>query len=217
MEVAPKAEVRRLLGFAVGIDVSNVDQLDHPATALAVHRSRKRISSFRLHRPANGADANRLLADYPSARVVAGGIDVVNRLKCGETIEDVVSIGHLSSLRQINFAENEILHVGAVCTHHDLATSAVVRRAIPALASQWGRIANPRIRFRGTVGGNLMARHPDYEGRTFWRRPARHYRTRRRVREKSSPAPSICRSLRCQRLASGRRGGALRTGPPDRV
>jgi CO/xanthine dehydrogenase FAD-binding subunit len=46
-----------------------------------------------LHRPANLADANRLLADYPSAHVVAGGIDVINRLKCGETIEDVVSKG----------------------------------------------------------------------------------------------------------------------------
>jgi xanthine dehydrogenase iron-sulfur cluster and FAD-binding subunit A len=70
-----------------------VDELDRPASVLAVQRSRKRISSFRLHRPANVADANRLLADYPSAHVVAGGIDVINRLKCGETIEDVVSKG----------------------------------------------------------------------------------------------------------------------------
>jgi carbon-monoxide dehydrogenase medium subunit len=159
----PKGGSSWISGFAAGIDVSSVDELDRPASALAVHRSRKRISLFRLHRPANVADANRLLADYPSAHVVAGGIDVINRLKCGETIEDVVSIGHLSSLRRIDFA-NGILQVGAVCTHHDLATSAVVRRTIPALALQWGRIANPRIRFKGTVGGNLMARHPDYEG-----------------------------------------------------
>ena len=76
-----------------------------------------------------------------------------------------MSIGHLSiSLRRNRFC-GTILHVGAVCTHHDLATSAVVASCNPGAGVAVGdRSPNPRIRFRDTWGGNLMARHPDYEG-----------------------------------------------------
>ena len=157
--------------------MNSVDELDRPASrepdvvqsgkhVLAVHRSRKRIAPFRLHRPVDVDDAIVMLVDHPLACVVAGGSDVINRMKCGEVIEDVVSIGHLSSLRRIDVSRGS-LQVGAVCTHHDLAASAVVGCTVPALAHQWGRIANPRVRFKGTVGGNLMARHPDYEGRAL--------------------------------------------------
>lgn len=133
---------------------------------LAVHRSRKRIAPFRLHRPIDVDDAVGMLRDLPHACVVAGGSDVINRMKCGEVIDDVVSIGHLTSLRRIDVTRG-VLQIGAACTHHDLSTSAEVGRASPALAQQWGRIATPRVRFKGTVGGNLMARHPDYEGRAL--------------------------------------------------
>ena len=157
--------------------MNSVDQLDRPVSSeagevegrrhvLAVHRSRKRIAPFRLHRPVDTGDAIAMLADRPRACVVAGGSDVINRMKCGEVIDDVVSIGHLESLRRIDVTRG-ILQIGAVCTHHDLATSAAVGHALPALAQQWGRIATPRVRFKGTVGGNLMARHPDYEGRAL--------------------------------------------------
>lgn len=131
--------------------------------ALAVHRSRKRISPFRLHRPTDAAAAVQMLHDLPQACLVAGGIDVVNRMKCGEPFEHVVSVDRIDRLRQIDI-HGSTLRVGAACTHDQIATSGVVRHAAPALARVWASIANPRIRFKGTVGGNVMARHPDYEG-----------------------------------------------------
>jgi carbon-monoxide dehydrogenase medium subunit len=143
------------------------DEAEERATSyvhpLAVHRSRKRIAPFRLHVPTNAAAALALLRKHPGACVVAGGIDVINRMKAGEAADDVVYIGRIGFLRRIE-ASPHALEIGACCTHHELAVSPVVSRAIPALASVWGSIANPRIRHKGTVGGNLMANQPDYEG-----------------------------------------------------
>jgi carbon-monoxide dehydrogenase medium subunit len=132
----------------------------HP---LAVHRSRKRIAPFRLHVPVSAAQAVALLRDHPGACLLAGGIDVINRMKAGEATHDVIHIGRIDFLRRIELKQ-DVLEIGACSTHHELATSPVVCSAAPALASMWGSIANPRIRFKGTVGGNLMAHQPDYEG-----------------------------------------------------
>jgi aerobic carbon-monoxide dehydrogenase medium subunit len=130
---------------------------------LAVHRSRKRIVPFRLHIPHSVAEAVAMLCEYRPACIVAGGLDVINRLKAGDEYKDVVYIGKIDPLRHIGIAQDH-LHVGAACTHHELAASETAARALPALAAVWGSIANPRIRFKGTVGGNLLAHHPDYEG-----------------------------------------------------
>ena len=131
--------------------------------ALAVHRSRKRIAPFRLHIPDERAEALSLLRERSRACVLAGGIDVINRMKSGDEPEDVVYIGRIDALRRIMQSQDG-LHIGATCTHHELATSPIAARAAPALPSVWGSLANPRIRFKGTVGGNLMANEPDYEG-----------------------------------------------------
>jgi carbon-monoxide dehydrogenase medium subunit len=131
--------------------------------ALAIHRSRKRIAPFRLHVPASTPAAVALLYERPGAWVLAGGIDVVNRMKAGAEPEDVVYVGRIDALRRIEQSQG-LLHVGATCTHHELATSPTAARALAALPAVWGAIANPRIRFKGTVGGNLMAGEPDYEG-----------------------------------------------------
>ena len=131
--------------------------------ALAVHRSRKRIAPFRLHIPTSAPEALSLLRERPRAWVLAGGIDVVNRMKSGDEPEDVVYIGRIDALRRITQSQDD-LHIGATCTHHELATSPIAARAAPALPSVWGSLASPRIRFKGTVGGNLMANEPAYEG-----------------------------------------------------
>jgi aerobic carbon-monoxide dehydrogenase medium subunit len=130
---------------------------------LAVHRSRKRVAPFRLHVPSTVAEAAFLLAEHRGACVIAGGIDVINRMKGGEMIEDVVFVGRLESLRRIEVSR-DVLHIGAGCTHHELAASSIAIGALPTLCSAWGTIAQQRIRFKGTVGGNLMAKEYSYEG-----------------------------------------------------
>jgi hypothetical protein len=112
---------------------------------LAVHRSRKRIAPFRLHVPHSVAEAVAMLCEYRPACIVAGGLDVINRMKAGDEHKDVVYIGNIDALRHIGMSQ-DLLHVGAACTHHELAASKIAARALPGLPPIWGVLANPRIR-----------------------------------------------------------------------
>src|SRR5215468_9684467 len=133
------------------------------ATPLAVHRSRKLIPEFRLHRPRSAAEAVSMKAAAgPGAVYMAGGIDVVNRMKSGLQVTDVIHLGAVAELDDIEEAE-EGLQLGALVTHDRLATAPLVKARTPALAQAWPDVANIRIRCKGTIGGNIMAGDPSYD------------------------------------------------------
>jgi aerobic carbon-monoxide dehydrogenase medium subunit len=133
------------------------------ATSLAVHRSRKLIPEFRLHRPRSGAEAVALKAAGGAGAVfMAGGIDVVNRMKFGASVTEVIHLGGLAGLDRIEEREGE-LHLGALVTHDRLATAPQIAGRVPSLAQTWPDVANIRIRCKGTIGGNIMARDPTYD------------------------------------------------------
>jgi carbon-monoxide dehydrogenase medium subunit len=134
-----------------------------PATPLAVHRSRKLIPEFRLHRPRSAAEAVAMkVAAGPGAVYMAGGIDLVNRMKSGLQVTDVIHLGAVAELDDIEEAEDG-LQLGALVTHDRLATSPLVKARLPALAQTWPEVANIRIRCKGTIGGNIMAGDPSYD------------------------------------------------------
>jgi aerobic carbon-monoxide dehydrogenase medium subunit len=133
------------------------------AAPLAVHRSRKLIPEFQLHRPRSAAEAVAMKAAAGPATVyMAGGIDVVNRMKSGLQINDMIYLGTVAGLDRIEEAEDG-LRLGALVTHDRLATSPLVRTRLPALAQTWPDVANIRIRCKGTIGGNVMAGDPSYD------------------------------------------------------
>lgn len=130
---------------------------------LAIHRSRKLIPPFRLVRPRSAAEAAALQGEAPGRiAFMAGGIDLVNRLKFGGTVDTVVHLGAVPGLGEIVETADGIA-IGACVTHQQLQESAVIRTRLPALAQTWDGVANIRIRLKGTVGGNLMARDPLYD------------------------------------------------------
>ena len=133
------------------------------AAPLAVHRSRKLIPEFRLHRPRSAAEAVAMKAAAgPGAVYMAGGIDVVNRMKSGLPVTDVIHLGLVAGLDGIEEVDDG-LRLGALVTHDRLATSPLVRARLPALAQTWPDVANIRIRCKGTIGGNIMAGDPAYD------------------------------------------------------
>ena len=133
------------------------------AVPLAMHRSRKLIPEFRLHRPRSAAEAVAMKAKAgPGAIYMAGGIDVVNRMKWGVQITDMVYLGAVEALCGIE-DENGRLRLGALVTHDRLATAPLVKARTPALAQAWPDVANIRIRCKGTIGGNIMAGDPSYD------------------------------------------------------
>ena len=131
--------------------------------SLAVHRSRKLIPEFRLHRPNSPVEAVALKAAAGADAVfMAGGIDVVNRMKFGAPVSEVIHLGRLDDLNRIEEREGEV-RLGALVTHDRLAISPVIRARLPALAQTWPDVANIRIRYKGTIGGNIMAGDPSYD------------------------------------------------------
>ena len=128
-----------------------------------MHRSRKLIPDFRLHRPLSASEAVAMkTAIGPGSVYMAGGIDVVNRMKSGFPVCDVIHLGKVAGLDDIEEVEDG-LRLGALVTHDRMATSPLVQARLPALAQTWPDVANIRIRCKGTSGGNIMAGDSTYD------------------------------------------------------
>jgi len=125
-------------------------------------RSRKHIPSFDLVRPASVEDACRALAAPGRCVVMAGGLDLIDRMKAGASVDRVI---HLTGVREFSGIrrDGDTIMIGALTTHAELARSALLADLIPDFPAIWRTIANPRVRFVGTLGGNLMAAMPQYD------------------------------------------------------
>lgn len=129
---------------------------------LAVHRSRQLIPPFAFHRPESFAEARRILDTVPGAAVLAGGLDMVNRMKEGRAPAAIVWLGAIPGGEQVVRRDGELV-LGALLRHDQMARDAEVRAAFPDLSALWGALANIRVRSQGTIVGNLLAEVPAYE------------------------------------------------------
>ncbi len=117
----------------------------------------------RLYRAGSVAEAVAALAE-PGAAAVAGGTDLVARYNEGATPTLLVCLAGVQALRGISVERDEI-RIGALVTHAAGSADPTLRAALPGFAAAWAMIANPRVRYRGTIGGNLMAGRTRYEMR----------------------------------------------------
>lgn len=127
-----------------------------------IAQSQSSLPPFELHRPTSLREAQELIAAKPNAVIAAGCSDLVAQFREGLIPDEVVSILRVSELTQIKH-ENDVLTIGSLVTHFKGSSSPVVRDVSVALAEAWKSIATVRIRFRATIGGNLMARRHRYE------------------------------------------------------
>ena len=115
---------------------------------------------FTYHRPKSLAEAQALLAASPDAKLLAGGQTLIAAMKLRlanpAALIDISRLGELSYIRE----EGGALAIGAGTTHADVATSPIVRRAIPALAVLAEEIGDPAVRHMGTIGGSVANNDP---------------------------------------------------------
>jgi carbon-monoxide dehydrogenase medium subunit len=118
------------------------------------------MHDFQYHRPASASDAAALLAQKGEAKVVAGGMTLIPTLKQRlAQPSDLVDLGGIAALKGVK-AEGAGITIGAMTTHADVARSAEVQKAIPALAALAGGIGDPQVRNRGTIGGSVANSDP---------------------------------------------------------
>jgi carbon-monoxide dehydrogenase medium subunit len=104
--------------------------------------------------------AAELMAQNPEAKLLSGGMTLLPTLKQRlARPSHLVDIGGLNALRAIKYSSGK-LTIGAAVRHYEVATSPVVREAIPALASLAHQVGDPQVRNMGTIGGSLANNDP---------------------------------------------------------
>jgi carbon-monoxide dehydrogenase medium subunit len=120
---------------------------------------------FAYHKPGSVADAVKLLAD-PDAKAISGGHTLLPALKHRlNRPTALVDLSGIAEMRGIKRVGNAIV-IGALTRHVEVATSAEVKAAIPALAYMASHIGDVQVRNRGTIGGSVSNNDPaaDYPG-----------------------------------------------------
>ena len=119
--------------------------------------SSRDLSAFEIVKPKTISDAVALLNDADSSPIAyAGGVDIVSSFRENKKIGTLVWLKEIEELSDIFITKN-VLRIGALVTHGQINGNEKLN-VISGLQEAWGQIANVRIRFSATVGGNLMAR-----------------------------------------------------------
>ena len=116
---------------------------------------------FNYHRPATVTDAIKLLSDLgDDARPLAGGHSLVPMMKLRlATPEHLVDLHGIVGLKGIRRDGANIV-IGAMTTQHELLASSDIARSLPILQETALLIADPQVRYRGTIGGNVANGDP---------------------------------------------------------
>ncbi len=115
------------------------------------------MKNFAYARAISVQDAVQSSANTPQVMYIAGGTNLVDRLKVFlDQPERLIDISHLA-LKQIE-ATPEGLKIGALVTNTELADCPEVRRDYPLLSRAILAGASQQIRNMATVGGNLLQR-----------------------------------------------------------
>ncbi|MCZ6623323.1 MAG: xanthine dehydrogenase family protein subunit M [Deltaproteobacteria bacterium] len=95
------------------------------------------------------------------AKVIAGGTALLiwMRLRLLNP-RVVISLGKIPDFDTIHFDPKEGLRIGAGARHREIEMSPVVRNHYPLLYETFRKVAQPRIRNMGTIGGNLCQGDP---------------------------------------------------------
>ena len=117
--------------------------------------------SFEYHRPASVGDAIKLLSSLgEEARPLAGGHSLIPMMKLRlATPGHLVDLHAVAGLKGIRRDGNSIV-IGAMTTQHELLASDEIKASVPILQEAAALIADPQVRYRGTIGGNVANGDP---------------------------------------------------------
>ena len=102
-------------------------------------------------------DAIRALQADPSAIVIAGGTDVLIKIREGKLAGcSLVSIHDLAGeLAGVTLAPNGDVEIGPLTTFRGVTFSEVIRQTVPVLGEAADMAGGPQLRAAGTIGGNV--------------------------------------------------------------
>jgi carbon-monoxide dehydrogenase medium subunit len=140
-------------------------------------------AAFDYHRALAVGDAVDKLTEYgDEAKVLAGGHSLLPLMRLRFAVPTaIVDIGDLNELRFVSH-DGDVVRVGALTRHRDLAEHPVIRAQAPLLSMTAAQIGDPQVRNRGTIGGSVAHADPAGEyGTVCLMLDAEIVTTRRRI------------------------------------
>ncbi|MGA8397221.1 MAG: FAD binding domain-containing protein, partial [Pseudolabrys sp.] len=117
--------------------------------------------SFAYHRPSSVKEAVGLLGSLgDDARAIAGGHSLIPmmklRLASPSHLVDLAGVADLKGIRE----DGKDILIGAMTTQHEVIASDLLTKKIPILSETATLIADPQVRYVGTIGGNVANGDP---------------------------------------------------------
>ncbi|MCY4400904.1 MAG: xanthine dehydrogenase family protein subunit M [Gemmatimonadetes bacterium] len=118
------------------------------------------MNDFTYHAPTSMDEALGALRGAEGGKVIAGGQSLLPIMKLNLAMpSDLVSLAGVPGLADIADGGDSVT-VGAMCTHAQVAASAIVQGRIPALAAMADGIGDAQVRNAGTIGGSVAHNDP---------------------------------------------------------
>ena len=115
---------------------------------------------FQYHRPSSLAEAVALLGQLDDARLLAGGHSLIPMMKLRlSRPSHLIDLGGVGELKGVRFDGSEIV-IGAMTTQHELIANKTLAERAPILREASQQIADPQVRYLGTLGGNVANGDP---------------------------------------------------------
>ena len=116
--------------------------------------------SFNYQKTKSVADAAAALAKNKDAKLLAGGQSLIAAMKLRlSQPAQLLDLGDVAELRGIKVDGGNVT-IGAMTRHAEVASSADVKKAIPALAALAATIGDRMVRNMGTIGGSIAHNDP---------------------------------------------------------
>ena len=116
--------------------------------------------TFEYFRPKSVADATKFLRKSKNSSVLAGGHSLLPMMKLRVAAPSaLVDLAGIAALRGIKKTGANLV-IGAMTTQHELLASALIAKHIPILHEAAMLIADPQVRYAGTLGGNVANGDP---------------------------------------------------------
>lgn len=100
--------------------------------------------------------AVELMRDHPSAVLIAGGSDVLIKMREGKLAGvELISIYGLDELHGVSVGSDGALRIGPMTSFSHATQNPILQQYMPALGEAADTVGGPQLRNIGTLGGNL--------------------------------------------------------------
>lgn len=114
-----------------------------------------RLPKFDYLEPKDLKEAAAYLQNQPSAKILAGGTDLLvnmkHKVECPSTLVNLKNIGNLNYIRQ----DNGTVRIGALTSLKQIYSRPLIFENLPGLAQAAAAVGSYHHQVMGTIGGNI--------------------------------------------------------------